>query len=833
VSRKRKIVIAAVAVVVLAAGITAAVVATSGGSGTQQNEVVVFGKVQARTLQDTVTLNGTLARKQLRNVDAANEGLVTTVKATNGSTGQAGQELFSINGRNAIAEDGSVQFFRSLTLGDQGEDVLQLKKILAAAGDDPGSMTNYFNQQTQFALAQWQAQNHYPNSTPATPQAVTVALTQGTGYKLGNQDSAGLVIGPPPAQTTAWTGGTGTGTSDAIASGHASGATAVLADHAGGTPAATGTPVLTIQSVDQQVVQGQPAPFVITSSAASATPITVNLTAGGTAGQGVVTPPSSVTLAAGATQASVSVQTRATTTVAPNQTVVLSIAGGTGYTVGTPGSAQTTIKNANVPALTITGSTTVTPGASATLTVTANQAPLQNLQVALAVAGSAEAGTNYQPVNPVVTLAAGTTTATVTVNTIETTVIEPNLYLAVSINPSPTNYTVTTPGAAVVTISSSGTQPTVTLRSATTYLQKGEPYPLLVGLSEATSQPLTIHLAFGGTAVEGTDYTPPAGNIVVPAGQTALQVTVPTVTNNTVEPDRVLTASLAPSPDYQIGTPSSTAVTITSSVVPMLTLTANTTTVSQGGAASFTITANQAPAKNTSVSFAVEGTAQPGQDYVPMAGTALLAAGQTQVTVTLQSLRTDVTFEPTDMIVGQWPIRIGTVYVKTGAAIATGEAILQLTEPQLSVTLQASAAQRTKLKVGQHCTVQLSGQNTEGTGVITELDDTPTVVAGSGGQSSQVYEGRIQVSNFSGADGSQVSINVVDQQVDDALTVPIAAVLQNGSGQNVVRVIDLAKGDKVTTVPVTTGLTEGSYVQITKGLHLGQTVIVQVNQSSK
>jgi hypothetical protein len=816
VSRKKKIVIAALAVVIVAAGVIAAVVTTGSSGGAQPNEVVVFGKVQARTLQDTVTLSGTLARKQIRNVDAADAGVVSTVTATNGSNPQAGQTLFAVNGRPAITEDGSVQFFRSLTLGDQGEDVLQLKKILATAGDDPGPMNNYFNQQTQFALAQWQAQNHYPNSTPATTQAVTVALTQGTGYKLGNQDSAGLVIGPPPAQTTAATTG---------------GTHVMLADQAKATPAATGTPVLTIQSVDQQVVQGQPAPFVITSSSASATPITVNLTAGGTAGQGVVTPPSSVTLAAGTTQASVSVQTRATTTVAANQTIVLSIAGGTGYTVGTPGSAQTTIKNDNVPALTITGSTTVTPGAAATLTVTANQAPLQNLQVALTVAGSAQAGTDYQPVNPVVTLAAGTTTATVTVDTIATTVIGPAKYLAVSITPSPTTYTVTTPGAAVVTINGSTAQPTVTLRSATTYLQKGQPYQLLVGLSQATTQPLTIHLGFGGTAVVGTDYTPPAGNIVVPAGQTALQVTVPTVTSNTVEPDRVLTASLAQSPDYQIGTPSSTSVTITSSVVPTLTLTANATTISQGGAASFTITANQAPAKNTSVSFAVEGTAQPGQSYVPMAGTALLAAGQTQVTVTLQSLRTDVTFEPTDMIVGQWPIRIGQVYVKAGAAIGTGEAILQLTEPDLSVTLQASAADRTKLKVGQHCTVQISGQNTEGTGVITELDSTPTVVAGSSGGSSQVYEGRIQVSNFSGADGSQVSINVIDQQVDNALTVPIAAVLQNGSGQNVVRVINLNKGGTVRTVPVTTGLTEGSYVQITKGLHLGQTVIVQTNQS--
>jgi multidrug efflux pump subunit AcrA (membrane-fusion protein) len=74
-----------------------------------------------------------------------------------------------------------------------------------------------------------------------------------------------------------------------------------------------------------------------------------------------------------------------------------------------------------------------------------------------------------------------------------------------------------------------------------------------------------------------------------------------------------------------------------------------------------------------------------------------------------------------------------------------------------------------------------------------------------------------------------VSITVVDQQIDNALTVPIAAVKQNGSGQDVVRVVNLARGGRVTDVPVTTGLTEGSYIQITGGLHLGQLVLVQVN----
>ena len=81
--------------------------------------------------------------------------------------------------------------------------------------------------------------------------------------------------------------------------------------------------------------------------------------------------------------------------------------------------------------------------------------------------------------------------------------------------------------------------------------------------------------------------------------------------------------------------------------------------MAQGGAATFTITADQAPVKDTSVNYTVPGTAQPGQDYEPLVGTALLKAGQTTVTVVLQSIQKNVVFEPTDMIVGAWPIRVG------------------------------------------------------------------------------------------------------------------------------------------------------------------------------
>jgi hypothetical protein len=818
VSRNQRVIGGIVLVVLVAAGGIAYAV-TGGSSTNSQGPVIIFSKVQTRTLQDTVALNGTLARKQIRNVTAATQGIVSAVNSTNGSTTNAGDVMFAINGRDAVAEQGTVPFFRSLAPGDQGEDVLQLKQILAASGDYPGPINNLYTEQTQFALAQWQAQHHYPNSTPATPQSVTVALTQGSGYKLGAGDSAGLTIGPPPAQTSrSSSGGEVHGTLTAFRPAVA--------------PRTT-TPVLTIQSVDDDVAQGAPATFVISASSAPTTDTTVNLTSGGTAGSGdIVTPPTSVVLPTGMTSVSVQVQTRVNTTVEQAPTVVLSLASGTGYTVGDPSSAQTTIKNSNVPTLQITGGTTVSPGGSATLTITADQAPLVDTQVALSIGGSAVAGTDYDPVQPVVTLSAGTTSATVTFNTLNTNVIQSGKYIVVALTASPSTYSVGTQGSTVITIGGSGALPTVTLSSPTTYLQKGQPYDVTVSLSEAVSTPLTIDLKYGGTAAQGTDYTVPGGSIVVPAGQTSTVVAIPTVTNNVVESDRVLTVSLSSSASYTTGTPNTLSVTITSSVLPTLNITSNMSTVSQGGAATFTITADQAPVMNTSVNFTVQGTAVPGQNYVPLVGTALLQAGHTQVTVVLQSLETNVTFEPTDMIVGQWPIRVGQVFVKAGATVAPGEAMLSLTESDLTVTLQASAADRSKLALGQHCTVQIAGETNEGTGTITELDATPTVISSGGaGGSSQVYEGKIEVSDLTGADGSQVSINVVDQQVNDALTVPIAAVKQNGSGVDVVRVIDLAKGGSVTEVPVTTGLTEGSYIQITKGLQLGELVIAGADQS--
>jgi hypothetical protein len=509
--------------------------------------------------------------------------------------------------------------------------------------------------------------------------------------------------------------------------------------------------------------------------------------------------------------------------------------GGTDYAVGTPSSATTTITNSNVPQLRLRGTTTISAGWSAKLTVTADQAPLKDTQVSLQLAGDAQPGTDYLSPNPVVMLRAGQTSGSVTVRTLPDNEVQPNRHIVASISPSPTSYSVGSQGSAVITITGvtgQNAKPIVTLRAGATYLSKGEPYMVDLSLDRALSQPLTIVLAYGGNAAQGSDFTLPAGKLVVPAGQTSLAVQIPTVQDNVVESNRVLIVALAENPAYRIGSPNQGRVTIKSQVLPELTLSTDRATVAGGGAAVFTITADQAPVENTSISYQVVGTAQPGEDFEPLVGTAILEAGQKSVKVVLRSIQKDVVFQPTDMIVAKWPVRIGQVFVKEGDPVPPGTPVLSLTDPNFTVTLQASATDRTKLKVGQHVTVSLSGGTEEQSGTISQLDDNLTSLEASqpGGTAQQVYEGEIQVGDLGAADGASVTIKVIVKDVQNAIVVPIKAVEQNGSGDDVVRVIDLAKGGTITEVKVQTGLTEGSYIEISKGLRGNESVVVETDE---
>jgi hypothetical protein len=277
---------------------------------------------------------------------------------------------------------------------------------------------------------------------------------------------------------------------------------------------------------------------------------------------------------------------------------------------------------------------------------------------------------------------------------------------------------------------------------------------------------------------------------------------------------------------YRVGSPSAGTATIESDDVPELSIVTGRAGLSEGTGTAFTITADQPPVADISISFSATGSATPGQDFDALAGTTVLRAGQTSVLVPLLTLADDVQFLPTDMIAGHWPIRVGQVLVDAGDAVAAGTPLLSLTDSSLTVTLRASASDRTRLRKGQRVTVSLSSGGDDAEGVISDLDETAQIDEKT---KEQFYEGTADVSGLDAADGANVSIEVVLEQRSDVVTVPIAAVRQDGQGRDVVRVLELDAGGRTREARVKTGLSEGSYVEIKDGLTGGEVVIVEVD----
>ena len=546
------------------------------------------------------------------------------------------------------------------------------------------------------------------------------------------------------------------------------------------------------------------------------------------------------------------------------QTVSIALQPGTGYKIGEQSSAATTIgpyvpkvprsrvhtsprgrgSRAHLlavcppipaPQITIEGTTTVPEGSAATITVRSDVLPdpLCPIQVFLTTGGDATPGLDYDTFAQTVLLTSTNQSFSFPVQTRTDVVAESPEHVQITVAPSPVAgaYTIGSLSSATVTITDAGgPAPVVTLTPGVGRVNEGQPAQFTVGLNRPLTAPLQVGLNFAGDAVEGADYSRPGGAIIVPAGSTSLPVVVPTLDDGQVEPDHILAVSLAGSGAYQIGSPAGGSVVIVSEDVPKIQIIVSGANVSKGGGARFRIVADQAPLVNTTIQYSATGTAKPGVDINPLTGTVLLPAGATTADVPLFTLNTNVFFLPTDMIVAHWPTHVSKALVKEGDIVPAGTPLFTITQVGFEVTLKASAADRSKLKVGQEVTVKVEGGDKSAPGVITQLDDNATVDKDT---KAQTYEGKVEVQGDLGAsDGTPVTIDVVLEDRPGVFTVPIAAVSQNGEGDDVVRVIDLAHGGRITQRKVKTGLSEASYIEIKSGLRGDEVVVIEVNQGS-
>ena len=228
-------------------------------------------------------------------------------------------------------------------------------------------------------------------------------------------------------------------------------------------------PEITLSLASKQVTEDGTTNLVYTFTRTTPTTsaLTVNYTIGGTATNGTdyATIPTSVTFAAGASTATVTVDPKADTTVEGNETVVLTLATGTGYTIGTSATATGTITNDDValPSITLAVSpSSVTEDGTTNLvyTFTRTTPTTSALTVNYTIGGTATNGTDYATIPTSVTFAAGASTATVTVDPKADTTVEGNETVVLTLATG-TGYTIGTSATATGTITNDDTQSSV------------------------------------------------------------------------------------------------------------------------------------------------------------------------------------------------------------------------------------------------------------------------------------------------------------------------------------------------------------------------------------
>ncbi|MFT5202875.1 MAG: multidrug efflux pump subunit AcrA (membrane-fusion protein) [Candidatus Aldehydirespiratoraceae bacterium] len=336
----------------------------------------------------------------------------------------------------------------------------------------------------------------------------------------------------------------------------------------------------------------------------------------------------------------------------------------------------------------------------------------------------------------------------------------------------------------------------------------------------------------GGTADEEDDYDEQDERATFDYGanDTIDTFTIGTTQDDDIEPDETLTIRLLPADDpdeqYLLAGTLTATVIIEDEDAPELTMITREQTVPEGSLVEVIIEADQAPNEDISVDYSIDGTATMGVDFNTLTGSITFPEGRTRISIVIQTTDDDVIFVPSDMIVADWPARVGTVFVDEGETVQLGKELLTLTEPNFTIRLFANPTDRSELSVGQAVQVEIEAGDQDSRGVITQLDDAATITE----SGSESYEGVVEVEDtLAAVDGANVRIEVILDERVDAIVVPIAAVNQDGTGNEVVTVIDEANGNAYVTRQIVTGLQEGSFTEVVSGLEGGELVVIEVD----
>jgi ribosomal protein L35AE/L33A/disulfide oxidoreductase YuzD len=405
-------------------------------------------------------------------------------------------------------------------------------------------------------------------------------------------------------------------------------------------------PALSIDNVtvDEGDAGTTNASFSVVLSAASGQAVTVNYASGdGTAiAPGDYTAVADgLTFAPGDTAETVTVPVVGDALDEGIETYTVSLSDAVNATIADPDGLGTITDDDPQPSLSV-GDVTVAEGdagtTDATFTVALSSASGRSVTVGFSTTGgSATSGTDFTATNGSLTFAAGQATRTVTVPVVGDTLDEQNETFFLNLS-TPTNASLGD-AQGLGTITDDDPPPQVDIENVT--VLEGNTGTVTasfeVTLTPASGRAVTVQYATAdANARAPADYAATSGELAIPAGETAKQVTVPVQGDILDEDNETFGVTLSDASGATIGDGSAVG-TITDDD-PLPTVSIGDVTVTEGDIgsvpATFTATLSSPSGRSVTVHYATaNGTATSPADYAVAGGELTFAAGETTKTV--------------------------------------------------------------------------------------------------------------------------------------------------------------------------------------------------------
>ncbi len=434
--------------------------------------------------------------------------------------------------------------------------------------------------------------------------SVTVTLVDGTSYDLGTSKTA----------------------------------TVSVADN--DDPPVVVVPVVTI-SGGNGVTEGGSATFTLSASPAPSANLSVTVTVSQSGDYGATTGSKTVTVPTSGS-ATFTVGTTNDQTDEPNGSVTATLVDGADYNLGTSKTATVSVADNDdppvvvVPVVTISGGNSVTEGGNATFTLSASPAPSANLSVTVTVSASGDYGATTGSKTVTVPTSGS---ATFTIGTTNDQVDEPNGSVTATLVDG-ADYDLGTSKTATVSVADNDDPPVVVIPVVTisggSGVTEGGDATFTLSASPAPSANLSVTVTVSASG----DFGATAGTKTVTVSTSgSATFTVGTTNDQADEADGSVTATLVDGADYDLGATKTATVAVSDDDVPELSISAGGG-ITEGGSASFTITASPTPASPITVKIAVS---ESGDFGASGAATITVSGGSTTYTVSTSDDELDET----------------------------------------------------------------------------------------------------------------------------------------------------------------------------------------------